>query len=301
MKILNLSDHEIDKIFNIPSNLEIESSNYSDLENEALLTSYHDYLKIFSNLGDGKTIIDLGAGFCRGTLIANYLNLNIKCLSVEIDFERVNPAIKYLDSNEEVYCGDIMDDSYKLPMQTDAIFLYIPSGLLLYRVFELLTQLGKEVIIYVIESHGQLISNLDLLPSIFKGKEVIDSVYNSRHDSHIYRYIYDPSAILSKFEKETYQLMMASLNKNFELHTNGELGVWLAPSFGMEFLEFNGQIYIQTIKPNRLLNWDGLKISIHNKSKLCKWFESQGKEVLKVYMNPKKIELLSGKFVEFNS
>ena len=64
---------------------------YIGLNSKALLTSYIDYYQVLSDIPRGETLLDLGSGLSRGTLLATKLKL-CRCISIESYFPRVQMA-----------------------------------------------------------------------------------------------------------------------------------------------------------------------------------------------------------------
>lgn len=294
-------DGELDIQFGIPDNRKIESSNYQDLTNEALSTSYFDYYKIFKFLGGGKTLIDLGAGFCRGTLLAHLLNENLRCISLEIDHSRIQPAKSFLSTrSKDLIQGDIFGPSLPGLQQADALFLYLPAGKLFYQILKHLLEGKRSLIIIAIESHGQLIPHLDLFPSLFKHKMVLAQTAVDRHDRNIYVYHFDPGADLTPREKQLLDICSATLTPNFEFRIQEEKGTWITSTENCELYIDKQIVYLETVKPRRLVSFDLFPLKIFPRSELCNWFERQSSNVIKLYVEPNMVEHIDGTFTPLN-
>lgn len=191
-------DKQTDKYFGInyhECEKEIKNFNediYPDLKEEALLTSYLDYYQIFTELGENSKIVDLGAGYCRGTLLSEFLSYPLECISIEVACSRTTPAKKFLKENnlkeELIRCEDILDSSFKIP-DTDYIFLYLPTGKLVNSFLrQLLSNRYENVVVYVIESHGDLVDTLSFYPEFFDKLDSSLKTSTQRHDQTIHKY-----------------------------------------------------------------------------------------------------------------
>lgn len=161
---------------------------YAGLNEVALLTSYLDYYQILQSLPVGGSIVDLGAGYCRGTLLSEYIGLN-KCISIEYVPERVKHAqdsLKRISNNNKLI--KLRDLSREKIPEAHAYYLYFPKGevldQILINLFSQINQYGKDL--YVCESHGDLIEYL----KIFSNLIVVDEFKSSlpRHWPNIVKF-----------------------------------------------------------------------------------------------------------------
>jgi len=161
---------------------------YGGLDTRALLTSYLDYYQVLNDLPVGECLIDLGAGYSRGTFISEFLGLS-KCLSLEFVSERVNFSIDALAQH-----GGDTDLIQKRDLENEdiekayAYYLYFPKGDGLDEILKKLFFHAQTspLYIYACESHGDLLIYLDS----FKHLTLIREFRNSlpRHGQGIKKY-----------------------------------------------------------------------------------------------------------------
>ncbi len=194
-------DKQLDRLFypNLKdAESQVSSGNpevYAGLNEQALLTSYLDYFQILQDLPRGEILVDLGAGYARGTLLSEYLGLN-SCLSLELSEHRVNCAKDGLQSigacSEKVICTDL--GAAELP-QAYGYYLYFPVGKVLNQVLAKLFKMArkqKEIFLYACESHGELLDFLNGLEGILEVKRFKTSL--QRHHNEIVKYKIKPIA-----------------------------------------------------------------------------------------------------------
>ena len=90
------ADRKWDAFFLLDTDTKIEEASedlYPDIQAEALLTSYQDYYKILTDIPKGESLCDLGAGFGRGSFLAQHLNLP-DCYSVELSTSRFKASLR---------------------------------------------------------------------------------------------------------------------------------------------------------------------------------------------------------------
>lgn len=193
-------DKELDGYFNIISKEDLVDSSkedlYANVDMRALSTSYVDYYQIFCDLGFDKTLVDLGAGYCRGTLLAGILNRN--CLSVEIDKNRSLLA-------KQVHPTKVLnwDLGKKDIPKADAYFIYLPWGGVTNNILRSIYKENRSCLIYIIESHGDFIENLSLYKEFKVESHLVAS--SKRHDTKIYKYRFTPSKTYSLIQMEDYK------------------------------------------------------------------------------------------------
>lgn len=196
-EIKSLSNEEIDRKLNLSPALEVSLSNeeaYGDglTSAEALYTSYHDLLLIYEDLIKRKikSFVDLGAGNCRSKILFDYLNASFQSTAIEFAKERIESAKKShhslgLDKFSEGFIGeDLRNCEFNY---YDALFIYLPVGETLDSIISKLKEvsLTSPRILYVIESHGDLISYLqDHILSL----ELLEkkALHSERHDPSLY-------------------------------------------------------------------------------------------------------------------
>lgn len=191
---------ELDEYFKIyPNEKHVNDQQeevYAGLDMRALSTSYLDYYQILNNLAQNKLLVDLGAGYCRGTFLA--LAINRQCISVEIDEYRISFAKKVHS-----------DHVIKLDLKTnpiprgDGYFLYLPWGSITNSILRSIYERNETCLLYIIESHGDFIQNLNL----YKEFNLEDTLCASskRHDDKIYIYRFNPSDFYRSIEAEDFK------------------------------------------------------------------------------------------------
>lgn len=147
------------------SYLQNESYVGHGLTADALYTSFADYYTLLTHplVKAGDTIVDLGAGVGKGTLLARSLNLDLTVLSLEYVRERHEAGLQALKQlklpHHEMICCDLM--TTPVPA-ADHYFIYLPTGILLTKILAQLKQRAQNhsFLVWVIESHGDLIPTL---------------------------------------------------------------------------------------------------------------------------------------------
>lgn len=177
-------DEELDRYFRIDKNFSLDDKefNYSDTPIQALSTSYIDYFQIFEEL-KGESLLDIGAGFCRGTHLG--LELGVKCISIEYEKDRIGKILK--NYPELVYHKNLMNKNFIYP-QAKAAFIYLPWGELSNYVLRALIEQRPVDYIYVIESHGDFIENMKLYDQYFQKQDCPLLVSTPRHNQSIAKY-----------------------------------------------------------------------------------------------------------------
>lgn len=195
-------DRQIDAYFDITSKEEfIESKEeglYAGIEMEALSTSYIDYYQVLMDINEGETLIDVGAGYCRGSFLGSVINR--KCVSIEIDKNRSMLAKeRFSDSVLQI---DIMKRA--LP-NGNIYFLYLPWGYLTNKILKTIYERNSKCILYIIESHGDFIENLSIYEE-FHLLECNLNVSSKRYKDKIYKYEFKPSDKFKKTTRESFKI-----------------------------------------------------------------------------------------------
>lgn len=272
-------DHKLDQFFGIDyqSSEEdvvlIDEQVYSNHLQEALLTSYLDYHQIFTDLKTG-TILDLGAGYCRGTLLSEVGDYAVNCISVELIENRVKSAREYLVENklssQLINQVDILDKNFILP-DVDSVYLYLPTGDILNVFLKLILEGHLEnKTIYAVESHGDFIETLDFYHEFFEKRPSSLKTSIQRHDSAIYKYKIRP---LEQVKKRYNQLAIRDITELSNLplwllkysHVDfnilvqskvpgqNEPHIWQANTKGCRYIKYNGEVGLQLKLPSRIL------------------------------------------------
>jgi len=188
-KVIEL-DQSIDLFFGI-SHTKIDEEfdgSYSELESGALSTSYLDYFQILTKLKSDEILIDLGAGHCRGSLLASYLSLGT-CISIEYSKERVCLAqmgMKKLGGDEKLILQEDLGDM-SLPEEKQYYF-YFPRNRTFYSMLRQLLLRKQNLDLIVCESHGDVIFYLKALgPWLKSQKMFINSLPRHNEFTYLFR------------------------------------------------------------------------------------------------------------------
>lgn len=165
-------DKSLDAFFKLPPEDCVDDSNpylYGQLGLAALQTSYLDYQTILNELEPHETLVDLGAGYGRGTFLAHAQNR--KCISIELSSQRYEIARSRgveLGIDPRLFiCADL--SSHPLPM-AEAYYLYFPNNSVLLEILSKLYLLNprRAIRLFVTESHGDLLPTIEMFKGVFK-------------------------------------------------------------------------------------------------------------------------------------
>ncbi|MBD66410.1 MAG: hypothetical protein CME62_14460 [Halobacteriovoraceae bacterium] len=181
-------DLQLDQFFGIKHELDehAPAEFYPNTEQVALSTSYLDYFQILNTLPPGSTLVDLGAGYCRGTLLSHLLNLN-PCLSIEAHKKRTNQAISALKKlgYESTYIQaqrieKCQHSSYQY------FYIYFPLNKSLLKSLNTLLHTQSEVELFITEAHGE---SLPFFNSLVETKlRTTFTSASKRHHADIHHY-----------------------------------------------------------------------------------------------------------------
>ncbi len=200
----------------IPSS-DVSSNSYPFLSEDALSTSFFSYKRIFSKFSQKEEVVfcDLGAGFCKGALIAELFFSKIKTINIELHHERLEKMKELLLNSRHEFKNQNLE-LMNLPV-ADYYFIYLPTGALLNSVLIKLLSLSLtyRFSIIFIESHGDLIPFLERLKLLDINKTDIET-FRPRHDNYIYS---SPMPLdASSYLKEVFEIQHLIANKeNFSV------------------------------------------------------------------------------------
>jgi hypothetical protein len=231
---------------------------YPGLEDTALLTSYLDYFQIYRDLPQGATIVDLGAGYCRGSMLFSSLELK-RCISVECEQSRTKAALSICPN--DILIADLVDKKFVIP-KAEFYFIYLPVGIVLYEIIRKVIQQKIEATFYVVESHGDLIDYLLMLPKVFKLINKPFKVSLPRHDPYIYKF--KSKAVHLELSDFTYKqdLVLWHLfnhDKNLKMKISSTIpgklkrSEWEANLSGSTVIKYNNRIALYLENPSRVL------------------------------------------------
>jgi hypothetical protein len=236
-----------------------EEDIYPGLEDSALLTSYLDYYQIYDDLSDGENLVDLGAGYCRGSMLFNTLG-GKRCLSLEIIESRVEAAKKIC--RDDIFVNDITSAEFIIPVESHYL-IYLPVSKVLYTLFKKLIEQKIEATFYVIESHGDLVDFFKMHDSLFTliGKPFKTST--PRHNQWVYKF---KSNILTNFKIEDelfnsniplWHLYNFDSPKKFiiesKIMNSNKTKVWSADIKGSRIINYNNELAVYLENPARIL------------------------------------------------
>ena len=256
-------DKQLDSFFDINRDeskvLNQSSDVYAGLTMEALSTSYLDYYKVLNDLGAQKSLLDVGSGYCRGTFLAN--ELGFKCQSIELDEHRASFAKKRYPN--QVFIQNILK---KEIFVSDAYFLYIPWSSISNEVLRFIYEKNIECILYVIESHGDFISNMNLYKNFHLVEDSL-TTSNKRHLNKIFKYKFKPSNEFQSIRADDYKksesfplwfLKYAHNVKSLYIDTNsvdGKKLKWSSPLVGSYCCYYNGRRSLYLKAKSRYLQY----------------------------------------------
>ena len=224
-----------------------ENSAYAgeNLKEEALNTSWYDYLLMLRVLIQrNATMIDLGSGYSKGTLLSLALNED-RIISIELVKERIaqacSAAIKKDLRTDFFHQGDALNFDLSL---YDTYFIYQPVSSFLSKLLDKISN-NPGSKIWAVESHGDLISRLEI-DSRFTFKEEVLQLSSKRHHPSLFEYITNSSEKNSVIttESEAYESTCALIGST--LASIGEIK-WLT---GTSTLEIDYLDNLQTISIN---------------------------------------------------
>ena len=264
----DLINKEVESILNInytqneSSINSVEEDIYQNIESEALLTNYFDYFQILDDVGE-ETLVDLGAGYCKGTLLSQYLGLSGHCISIEVETVRVKAARLVSSIPREILHADLLSEDLKLPM-AQAYFMYLPAGPLLNSVIKKIIIQKIEAIFYIIESHGDFIDTINYYPEIFEEIESNLKVSQHRHDKKIYKFkskVFREAPIkknnltidnihlwLLEYSTEDTTVVVES-----KIANTNSTRKWKANLKSSRLIKYNGELSLQLFSPFRIL------------------------------------------------
>lgn len=224
-----------------------DESLYVGLDPRALLTSYIDYYQILEDVPKGEELVDVGAGYCRGTILSEFLGLN-KCHSIEIVKERITEAFDAISN----FSGDTslllnQDLSTCTLPEAYGYFLYFPKGEILYRILSQLFELSKhqDCFLYVCESHGDMLDYLNMFSSITQVKSF--KVSQPRHSDQIVKYEIRPLNGVLNWKSDLAEWMLVNRNSDEffvikKMHNYFQDYVdWLVKIKDQELILYNGK------------------------------------------------------------
>lgn len=283
---------------------------------EALYTSFADYHQMLTHplIKSSDRFVDVGAGICKGSLLAQALNLPIEVVSLELVSERVEAAkaaanVRGFKTNSFIQ-SDLLRD--KLP-KAKHYFIYLPTGILLTKVLRELGEYAREFDFHVwcIESHGDLVPTLKNLAPWLELESDQDQLFSLRHDPSLYIF---KSTQRREYARELFQFqnkLCHELSQNMSdaqiVVSDRDLGgaedyQWLASIEGLSMGVRPGTL--QAHYPDREFAWDKIEnVLCRCEKKYAHWIKARAEstsfanlgEVRKIIISPTaRIEFSSG-------
>lgn len=259
---------------------EEQADAYAGLEVAALQTSYLDYFKILSDLKEEEVLTDLGAGYGRGTILSEYLELAL-CKSVEYVSERscaLKMALSVHGVAEESLAieADLLRD--KVP-DTKAYYLYMPKNKTLDRIMQVLCEYAQidARYLYVTESHGDCLGYLALFPNIKLVKTFATSL--PRHHDKIHKFE------ISSLESEHFISWFFANREHGGVVIEKPQG-WTVPLALCEVINYRNQLSL-LYKGKRV-------IEIHRDERIIEQYSSLSSEFIELALKYEKVLNQSG-------
>ena len=239
----------------------LEPDYYVGLDQFAFATSFKDYFTILSDLDRAQTLVDLGAGHCKGSLLANALDTR-RVLSLEVESVRVENAIKASKAlGLESIDMKVFDLLSEVPPLEEAYYIYLPLGPLIFKVLEVLLKHNHKCCLYVVESHGDVIDFYESLPEWFTLEKVLPST-SERHRNGIFKFHFSPK-VIEKTSENSYELMywlIQNYSSNPEFIVKKESGDESIRANSLIPLKYNNEMMFECITLKRIVDFKNVKL-----------------------------------------
>ena len=234
---------------------------YARLEQEALSTPFADYYQILLDLEASKTLVDLGAGYCKATLLSQALGMAKDCISLEISPERVGYAQELLKklgvSSQSAKVFDLLKEPIPI---VDAYFLYLPLGPLVFRPIQEVLEKGHQCAFYVVESHGDLLDFFHALPKWFTFEKTLPG-QAKRHKEGIHKFRFHPRPI-ERFQVNSPEVFYWLVrNQEASVSLLKESGEVRVKASSLIPILYNGRMLLECSEIRRIVDFDQVKIA----------------------------------------
>ncbi|MCO4752997.1 MAG: hypothetical protein KC478_00875 [Bacteriovoracaceae bacterium] len=243
---------------------QIDSENpdhYVGLDEQAFSTSFRDYYTILSDLDHDQILVDLGAGYCKGTLLSCALKLR-RTVGLEVEAARVEHAKnigKALGLNtNDMKVFNLLED--QLPLES-AYYIYLPLSNLIFKTIETLLNAKHSCTFYVVESHGDVIDFFDGLSKWFRLEKVLPSS-SKRHKEGIYKYRFNPEAVARPCEN-SYELIywiIQNYSQSPQLKIEKENASFVVSAHSLIPIKYNGQMMFECLSLKRIVDFQNVKL-----------------------------------------
>lgn len=236
---------------------------YAGLPEEALSTPFEDYYRILRDLGPGDTLVDLGAGYGKGSLLCEAIGFDRACLSLELSSERVGYSKKIADIHGlNAQCFQRFDLRQQPLPPANAYFVYLPLGELVIRPIEALLKSKSSCVFYVAESHGDLIDFFLALPEWFELEKMMES-RALRHRPGIYKFHFTPKTV-SVSEPNgpgVIYYLVENWSGNPKIVIEKESGRVEVGANSLIPIKYNGQVALECLELKRIVDFERVRIA----------------------------------------
>jgi SAM-dependent methyltransferase len=285
-ELIKSFDQQLDKYFDITyestekKKLGFDKDLYEDitLDIQAFNTSYFDFLTILDYLKENniKSFCELGCGYFRSGHLAKYLYKTVNVIGVELSKHRQD-FLAFRDL--QVFNSDLKTGV--IP-NAQAYFVYLPEGVIIENI---ISKLPLEALIFVIESHGGLLSQFNNDERVQKIKKL--ELLSKRHFDgiHLFKKINNDinsrnALIQNSLLYDSYYLVDLNAMK------------FIACSQNADFYYHKDSLHIEFKKPNWLIkdinHVNLIKRDLTSEEKRFLHKEYDG-ETKRIYVDPKLI------------
>lgn len=241
-----------------------ENALYRGLPDEALSTPFKDYHSILCDLDQGDILIDLGAGYCKGSLLAETLGMGRKCVSLELSPERAGAGSACLGSlgleSDTIRVFDLLRDP--LPLER-AYYVYLPLGGLIFRPIEALLKAGRSCWFYVSESHGDVLDFFDHLSGWFRPAGHLPGEAQ-RHKPGIHKYYFSPTDAGKEISNDAdlAYFLVRNWSRNPVIELEKESGRVGVSAQSLIPLRYNGEMRFECLEIKRIVDFENVRVAI---------------------------------------
>ena len=267
--LLEEKEEAISKFFGLNHSMAEESVStsepnlYRNLMAEAFSTPFEDYHSIFNDLPEGERLVDLGAGYGKGTLLAEGLGLSGRCLSLEIDPDRVKHAKKLArNSGLDEKLFQLFDLTKEAIPLSDSYLVYLPLGELIFQPIERLLMKKHSCVFYVVESHGDLVDFFENAPLWFKLDSILPS-RSKRHREGIFKFRFTPQEFKGELENSYNAIywLVQEWSKKRPVLLKKESGQEIVCSSSLLPIKYNKQMAFECFHLKRIVDFKNVQIS----------------------------------------
>ena len=234
---------------------------YCGLEELALSTPFDDYYSILKDIEANSTLVDLGAGHSKGSILSKALGQD-NVLSLEVEKSRVFEVKKIAQrlgvNAEGIEVFDLLSEDIPLAQN---YFIYLPLGALIFKPIEFLLKENHCAYFYVMESHGDVLDFFNACTNWFYLVKVLPS-QTSRHKTGIYKYRFNPREI-TRPQENSFDLIyeiIQNYSKNLTYKLIKESGECLIQSSLLLPLMYNGKMTLECKEVMRIIDFENVQL-----------------------------------------